>query len=51
MPTDEDDQDDHFLFNPPREGVTLLPPRHAKPLLPLLLQTTEASVLTYLLEQ
>ena len=37
MPTDEDDQDGHFLFNHPErgDGVTFLPPRHAKPLLPL----------------
>jgi len=27
MPTDEDDQDDHFLFNHPERGATLLPRR------------------------
>ena len=32
MPTDEDDQDDYFLFNHPEGGTTPLP-RHAQPLL------------------
>jgi len=35
MPTDEDDQDGHFLFNHPKRGGTS-PPRRSQPLLLLL---------------